>query len=112
MISADFERFTKTRHWQPGGCRARDLVVEVPNPKTQIPGKISKYPNSNWWHQLLWEVKPWDLVLGVGISIVGSLSVSALRDDGYYVLRTSLHPQLPDSYSFHSSCKMNSCRNP
>ena len=33
---------------------------EVPNPKTQITGKVSKHPNSNGWHQLLWELKPWD----------------------------------------------------
>ena len=69
----------------------RDLAVEVPNPKTQIPGKVSKYPNSNGRHQLLWELKPWDFLgiwcLGFGISIVRSLTVCAVRDDP--------HSQLP-----------------
>ena len=55
--------------------------MEVPNPKTQIPGKVSKYPNSNGWHQLLWELKPWDFLgiwcLGFGISIVRGPSVAA-----------------------------------
>src|SRR5205814_10382235 len=40
-------------HPESGGCRTRDPTVEVPSPKTQIPGKVSKYPNSNGQHQLL-----------------------------------------------------------
>src|SRR5204863_7075202 len=46
-------------------------------PKTQIPGKFSKYPNSNG-RQLLWGLQtlgfPWDLVLGIGISLARSSS--------------------------------------
>src|SRR5437762_11109269 len=48
---------------------ARELVVEVPSPKTQIPGKVSKYPNSKGRHQLLWELKRWDFL---GIWCLGS----------------------------------------
>src|SRR5437773_11770558 len=50
------------------GPRSRSSKSQNPNPRQSL-----KYPNSNGWHQLLWELKPWDFLgiwcLGFGISI-------------------------------------------
>ena len=68
----------------PSHADGGDLTVEGPNPKTQIPGKFSKYPNSNG-RQLLWGLQtlgfPWDLVLGIGISLARSPAVCAAGND-------------------------------
>src|SRR5947207_10871603 len=72
---------------------------QIPKPKSQIPNprQSLKYPNSNGWHQLLWELKPWDFLgiwgLGFGVSIVGSLAVCGARDDTHTHRTHSLFPK-------------------
>src|SRR5437763_824315 len=72
---------------------ARDPAVEVPNPKTQIPGKASKYQNPTEASATLGIETlglPWDLALGVwDFHCERSLGVCAPRDDKQ-LLRISL----------------------